>query len=92
MQNEIKRINWVKWLNRFAPIIGVVLVYLLFAVIGPDTFTSAKNLETIARQSLIVGMAALGMTLVIILGGIDLSAGSVIALVKVSGPMTAKSR
>jgi len=70
----------MKWINRLAPVFGVIFVYLLFAIIGPETFTSAKNLETIARQSSIVGMAALGMTLVIILGGIDLSAGSVIAL------------
>jgi ribose/xylose/arabinose/galactoside ABC-type transport system permease subunit len=80
MENGNRKINPVKWLNRFAPLIGVALVYLLFAMIGPDTFSSAKNLETIARQSSIVGMAALGMTMVIILGGIDLSAGSVIAL------------
>lgn len=79
MQSHLK-INWTLWLNRFAPLLGVTVVYLFFVLIGPDTFASAKNLETIARQSTIVGMAALGMTMVIILGGIDLSAGSVIAI------------
>lgn len=43
-------------------------------------FLGRRNLETIARQTTIVGMAALGMTLVIICGGIDLSVGSVVAL------------
>ncbi len=43
-------------------------------------FLGRRNLETIARQTTIVGMAALGMTLVIISGGIDLSVGSVVAL------------
>ena len=62
------------------PLLGLVAVYALFAVIGPDSFTSARTLETMARQTAIVGTAALGMTLVIIAGGIDLSAGSVIAL------------
>jgi ribose/xylose/arabinose/galactoside ABC-type transport system permease subunit len=79
MKNKLK-INWVRWLNRFAPLIGVAGVYLLFVLIGPESFAGATNIETIARQSTIVGMAALGMTLVIILGGIDLSVGSVIAL------------
>jgi ribose/xylose/arabinose/galactoside ABC-type transport system permease subunit len=39
-----------------------------------------RNLETIGRQTTIVGVAALGMTLVIISGGIDLSVGSIVAL------------
>jgi len=43
-------------------------------------FLGRRNLETIARQTTIVGMAALGMTLVIISGGIDLSVGSIVAL------------
>jgi len=43
-------------------------------------FVSSRNLETIARQTTIVGMAALGMTLVIISAGIDLSVGSIVAL------------
>ena len=68
------------WLNTFGPLIGLVLVYLLFAALGPESFTSVRNLETIARQTAIVGIAALGMTLVIISGGIDLSVGSIIAL------------
>ena len=67
-------------LVKFGPLIGLLAVYGLFALIGPDSFTSARTLETMARQTAIVGTAALGMTLVIIAGGIDLSAGSVIAL------------
>jgi ribose/xylose/arabinose/galactoside ABC-type transport system permease subunit len=43
-------------------------------------FMGRRNLETIARQTTIVGMAALGMTLVIISAGIDLSVGSIVAL------------
>ncbi len=43
-------------------------------------FAGRWNLETMARQTTIVGVAALGMTLIIILGGIDLSVGSMVAL------------
>lgn len=71
------------WLNRFGPLIGLGAIFGLFALIGPSGFASAQNLETIARQTTIVATAALGMTLVIISGGIDLSVGSIIALVTV---------
>jgi len=74
---------WGRWLNRFGPLLGLVAVYLLFAVLGPDSFTTVRNFETIARQTAIVGIAALGMTMVIIAGGIDLSVGSIIALATV---------
>lgn len=65
------------------PIAGLAAIFALFAIIGPDSFSSSNNLETIARQTAIVGSAALGMTLIIITGGIDLSVGSMIALVTV---------
>ncbi len=70
-------------LSAAGPLLGLVLVFGLFAFIGPESFSTLYNLETIARQTAIVGTAALGMTLVIILGGIDLSVGSMIALVTV---------
>lgn len=65
------------------PIAGLIAIFALFAIIGPESFSSSNNLETIARQTAIVGSAALGMTLIIISGGIDLSVGSMIALVTV---------
>ena len=74
----------VTHLSRFAPLLGLFAVYGLFAILGPDSFSSGRNLETIARQTAIVGTAALGMTLVIIAGGIDLSVGSIIALTTVT--------
>jgi len=67
-------------LSKFGPFLGLILVFLLFVIIGPDNFMSVRNLETIARQATIVGIASLGMTMVIILGGIDLSIGSIVAL------------
>lgn len=70
----------LEWLNRLGPLLGLVAVFVLFTVIGPESFRSARNLEMIARQTTIVGTAALGMTLIIISGGIDLSIGSMVAL------------
>jgi ribose transport system permease protein len=61
-------------------LLGLVVVALVFgALIGPKFF-AAGNLELMARQTVIVCVAALGMTLVIVSGGIDLSVGSVVAL------------
>jgi ribose/xylose/arabinose/galactoside ABC-type transport system permease subunit len=50
------------------------------AQMGALRFLGLRNLETLARQTTIVGFGALGMTLVIISGGIDLSIGSLVAL------------
>lgn len=77
---EVAGLSWRRWLNTLGPVLGLLAVYVLFMLIAPASFSTFDNLETIARQTAIVGMAALGMTLVIISGGIDLSVGSVVAL------------
>lgn len=65
------------------PLLALAVVYLLFVALSPDTFARGANLVTMARQTAVVGIAASGMTLVIILGGIDLSVGSLVALTTV---------
>ncbi len=72
-----------EWLNRLGPLLGLAAVLLLFVILGPAGFSTLDNFKTMAIQTVVVGLAALGMTLVIISGGIDLSAGSVVALVSV---------
>ena len=49
----------------------------------PDAFASADNLYNITRNFAFIGIMALGMTAVILTGGIDLSVGSVMGLVGV---------
>ncbi|HBQ11846.1 MAG TPA: ABC transporter permease, partial [Myxococcales bacterium] len=56
---------------------------VLFAALVPDRFLSAYNFKTIATQTVIVALGAIGMTWVMVSGGIDLSVGSVIALASV---------
>jgi len=69
-----------RFLDDSGVLIGLVAMALLFgALIGPQFFRPA-NLELMARQTVIVCVAALGMTMVIVSGGIDLSVGSIIAL------------
>jgi ribose/xylose/arabinose/galactoside ABC-type transport system permease subunit len=67
-------------LDEVGVLIGLVVVAALFgALVGPQFFRAA-NLELVARQTVIVCVAALGMTMIIVSGGIDLSVGSVVAL------------
>lgn len=70
-------------LDVLGPFIGLGGVVLLFAMVAPDGFLSAYNAKTIATQTVIVGLAAIGATYVIRSGGIDLSVGSAIALASV---------
>jgi ribose transport system permease protein len=62
------------------PFAGLFLVTVLFALLEPDSFLTVYNFQTIAAQTVIVGLAAIGMTFVIVSGGIDLSVGASIAL------------
>ena len=67
-------------LNLLGPFLGLLLVVGLFGALAPDSFLTAYNFKNVATQTVIVGLGAIGMTFVIISGGIDLSIGSVIAL------------
>src|SRR5262249_10914727 len=75
--------NWRTVLTRLGPLIGLVVVVALFSAPRFDTFFTLGNFELILRLTAVVGIASLGMTLIIIAGGIDLSVGSAIALVTV---------
>ena len=73
--------NWRRWANTLGPILALLVVYGIFVCIAPASFRSTRTFVMIAKHTTIVGMAALGMTLVIISGGIDLSVGSIVAMV-----------
>ena len=59
--------------------VGLLLILAVFALIAPG-FLSERNLMNVLQQSSINACVALGMTLVIISGGIDLSVGPTAAL------------
>ena len=65
-------------------LLGLILISVVFAM-QSDTFLTTPNLLNILQQSAINACIALGMTLVIISGGIDLSVGPVAALSAVLG-------
>lgn len=61
-------------------IVSLLLLILIFSILSPNFF-SKRNMINILQQTSINGVVALGMTFVIIIGGIDLSVGSIVALV-----------
>ncbi len=72
-------------LAQLAPFAGLLLVAVTFALLtgAPERYLSLQNLRVILAQTLIVAVGAIGMTFIIISGGIDLSVGSAIALTSV---------
>jgi ribose transport system permease protein len=73
-------------LTLLGPFIALLIVFGIFAGNNPRML-SEEVLLNILTQTVIVGIAAIGMTLIIISGGIDLSVGSMIALCGVVAAM-----
>lgn len=63
----------------FFPLVGFVVIFIAMALVN-DNFLTANNLSNVARQVSINAIIAVGMTCVILTGGIDLSVGPVMAL------------
>jgi ribose transport system permease protein len=78
-----------RFLNILGPFFGLLLVIGLFCL-SPTVrpyFLTGANFKIIFTQTVIVAIGALGMTIIIVSGGIDLSVGSVVALTSVVGAM-----
>jgi len=87
METRNQKFTVGRLLNVFGPWFGLALVLGLFSLsneVRPYLFTGA-NLKIILTQTVIVAIGALGMTMIIVSGGIDLSVGSVVALTSVLG-------
>ena len=71
----------VNLIAKFGPFLALLVVWLLFASMRFEKFATWDNHMIMLLQTAVVGTAAVGATLIIIAGGIDLSVGSTIALV-----------
>ncbi|MBB5577296.1 MULTISPECIES: ABC transporter permease [Rhizobium] len=79
---EQKQQSWLATIlasQTFWVLIAVILA-CLFLSFATDSFATAKNLYNITRNVTFIAIIALGMTMVIVTGGIDLSVGSVLCL------------
>ncbi len=74
----LSSINW----STYAPLIALV-VLIIASALASEHFLVPRNLTNVLRQVSYTGIIAIGMTFVIIAGGIDLSVGSMVALVGV---------
>jgi ribose transport system permease protein len=74
--------NWLSliWSSQTFWVLVAVILACLFLSFATDAFATTKNFYNITRNFTFVAIVALGMTLVIITGGIDLSVGSVLCL------------
>jgi ribose/xylose/arabinose/galactoside ABC-type transport system permease subunit len=79
---SLKRFDFTKYTS----LIGLALLLLASSILSP-AFLKPVNIHNIIRQVVPNGIAACGMTLVILTGGIDLSVGSLFALIGVSTAM-----
>ncbi|WP_438480779.1 ABC transporter permease [Oleiharenicola lentus] len=78
-----------KILAKAGPFIGLILVIVLFSLPAEtrEYFLTYNNFKIILTQTVIVAIGALGMTMIIVSGGIDLSVGSSIAFTSVVGAL-----
>ncbi|MDI3472311.1 MAG: ribose transport system permease protein [Thermotogaceae bacterium] len=78
LKNE-KRFTW----NTQMIVLAVVVVLWIFLGIRSEYFFTTSNIKNIMRQMAIQGVLSVGMVVVIITAGIDLSVGAVVALVNI---------
>jgi ribose transport system permease protein len=72
------------WVKRFLPFASLLALCVLIAALEPK-FLSTGNLAGVARQTAVITIMAMGMTVVMVSGGIDLSVGPVMALAGIAG-------
>jgi ribose transport system permease protein len=81
------------WIKRLLPFISLIILCALipiceYSILGNDPkFLTPGNLAAIARQTAVITIMAMGMTMVMVSGGIDLSVGSIVGLSGVLGAM-----
>ena len=73
------RVHWARTLVDHGPELSLLVLCVALSL-ATDTFFSFRNLLNVLDQLTVLGIMALGMTAVIVIGGIDLSVGSVLAL------------
>ena len=79
-----------KYRREWSALLALVVTIILFSVLE-SAYLSVSNLTTIITQAVTYGLMGIGMTCVIITGGIDLSVGSALALVACIGAQLAKA-
>lgn len=76
--------------QKLLPFLSLIGLFIFLSVASPY-FLTTTNLASVVRQTAVINIMALGMTLVIVSGGIDLSVGAILAFSGVAGTMAMAS-
>jgi ribose transport system permease protein len=74
-------------IQRLLPFVTLILLFISLSIASPHFLTNT-NLSSVIRQTAVINIMALGMTLIIVSGGIDLSVGAILAISGLLGTMT----
>ncbi len=80
MRTQSQQSSWISIFQKYQGLVGLIVLLIGAAVSVKATFFSAANFANILNQLAVPGLLAVGMTFVILTGGIDLSVGSLIGL------------
>lgn len=73
-------------LQRLLPFLSLIALFVVLSIASPY-FLTTTNLSAVVRQTAVINIMALGMTLIIVSGGIDLSVGAILAFSGTVGAM-----
>jgi ribose transport system permease protein len=73
-------------IQRLLPFFTLIILFVALSIASPHFLTST-NLSSVIRQTAVINIMALGMTMIIIAGGIDLSVGAILAMAGLLGCM-----
>jgi ribose/xylose/arabinose/galactoside ABC-type transport system permease subunit len=76
------------YVRKILPFASLIIIIVGLSALRPDTFLTADNFINVFSRSSVNGIVAVGMTAIIISGGIDLSVGSILALAGMVGAWT----
>lgn len=75
----------------FSAVVPLVVIFVFISLLRPETFLTSSNIMNVLRQAAVYAIMAVGMTFPIITGGIDLSQGSLLAVVAIVAGMLLES-
>src|SRR3989440_9556968 len=73
-------------IQRLLPFLSLIILVVALSIASPH-FLTQTNLSSVVRQTAVINIMSLGMTVIIIAGGIDLSVGAILAMGGVLGTM-----
>src|SRR5882724_5657816 len=73
-------------IQRLLPFLSLIILFVALSIASPH-FLTETNLSSVVRQTAVINIMALGMTMIIIAGGIDLSVGAILAMGGLLGTM-----